>query len=393
MALTVKKFGGTSLATPDLIIHSAKRVAKDIRSGNPCVVVVSAMGRTTDELLSKAELITQSNQGRETDMLLTAGERMSMALFSMALNSMNIKAHSFTGSQVGIITTPDHTKARILKIRGERLLDAIKNGITPIVAGFQGVSETREVTTLGRGGSDTTAAALSAYLNAEKCEIFTDVEGVYAADPRIVPNARLISSISYDEMLLMSHSGSKVMHPRSVEIAKRFGFPIYVRSSFSEGDGTMISDNKRIEENEVTGICSKENLAMVNLKSPKANIVEILRNMSESGTGIDLFINKSPDAVSIIVEQEKLNGILTLSENFSESISINNDISVITVIGTGITDDPEIMKKILSALKKYEEDIFSFSTNKLSLSIVTKKPYVKKIIQEASKLFNLEHND
>jgi len=393
MALIVKKFGGTSLATPALIIHSAKKAAKDVRNGHQVVIVVSAMGRTTNELISKAEQISDSTKGREMDMLLTAGERTSMALFSMALNSMNIKAQSFTGSQVGIITSSDHTKARILKIKGERLVEALKEGITPVVAGFQGVSEEREVTTLGRGGSDTTASALAAYLQADICEIYTDVEGVYAADPRIVPNARLIKAISYDEMLLMSYSGSKVMHPRSVEIARRFNIPISVRSSFSEGDGTMITNNRNIEENEVTGICSRDNLAMLNLKSPKGNVVELLRQMSENGTGIDFFINKGFDNISVIVEQEKLNNMLSMTENFCESISINNDIAVITIIGAGITEEKDILKKILAVIKKYDEDVFSLSTNKLSISIVTKKPYVQKIISEASKQVKLEQND
>ncbi|MEO0289076.1 MAG: aspartate kinase [candidate division WOR-3 bacterium] len=389
MALIVKKFGGTSLATPDLIKHLAKKVALDIKSGNKVVVVVSAMGKTTNELISMAKSLTSSPDQREMDMLLTAGERISMALFSMALNSLDIKAYSFTGSQVGIITTSTHTDAKIITVKGERLLEALSNGITPIIAGFQGVSSTKEITTLGRGGSDTTAVAIAAFLKADLCEIYTDVDGVYKVDPRIVPESKIIKKISYDEMLLMSHLGSKVLHPRSVEIAKKYKIPIVVKSSFNEGEGTMVTSIENIESPGVNSISVKDDLALVNMKTGDLGLVKFLNDLNEKDLKIELFITKSLENISLVISQDKVNELLPLVENFSNSLSVSSDISLISLIGEGISEDKNIIKTIIEIVTKYDKDIFGIFTNKISYTIVTKKAYKEKIVKEVGKRFEL----
>lgn len=389
MALIVKKFGGTSLATPDLIKHLAKKVAMDIKSGHKVVVVVSAMGKTTNELISMAKSLTSNPDQREMDMLLTAGERISMALFSMALNSLDVKAYSFTGSQVGIITTSTHTDAKILTVKGDRLLEALSNGITPIVAGFQGVSSTKEITTLGRGGSDTTAVAIAAFLKADLCEIYTDVDGVYKVDPRIVPESKIIKKISYDEMLLMSHLGSKVLHPRSVEIAKKYNIPIVVKSSFNEGEGTMVTNIENIESPGVNSISVKDDLALVNMKTGDMGLVKFLNDLNEKDLKIELFITKSLENISLVISQDKVNELLSLVENFSNSLSVSSDISLISLIGEGISEDKNIIKTIIEIVSKYDKDIFGIFTNKISYTIVTKKAYKEKIVKEVGKRFEL----
>jgi aspartate kinase len=389
MALIVKKFGGSSLATPTLIMHLAKRVSADIKNGNKVVVVVSAMGKTTNDFMAMAKQIAGQPEEREMDMLLTAGERISMSLFSMALNSLKIKAYSFTGSQVGIITTGEHTNAKILSVKGERLLSALNDGITPIIAGFQGVSNSKEITTLGRGGSDTTAVALSAFLNADRCEIFTDVDGVFTVDPRINSNAKLINEISYDEMLVMAHLGSKVLHPRSVEIAQRYNIKLLVKPSFNEGDGTMITNAENIESVKVRSISSRQNLALINFKTADGNIVNLMKRLNKANVKIELFITKSNDSISVVVDQEKLNELLSCTEDICTSVSINNDIAIISLVGAGVSTDTEVLEKILAITEKYSNDVFGFFTDKIVLSIVTKQPYVEKISNEAAKAFNL----
>ncbi|MFM7410197.1 MAG: aspartate kinase, partial [Actinomycetota bacterium] len=252
MAVVVQKFGGTSVADPERIKAVAEHVAFTKRHGNDVVVVVSAMGKTTDNLISLANQVSSTHPGRELDMLLTTGERISMALVCMALADLGIDAVSFTGSQVGIITDTVHTKAKILEVKGDRLRDALAAGKVAVVAGFQGVSTDREITTLGRGGSDTTAVALAAAMNADVCEIYTDVTGVFTADPRIVPQARKLQQLDFEEMLEMAGAGSKVLALRSVEFARNYNVPLHVRSSFTWETGTWVLDRS-------AQISSKEN--------------------------------------------------------------------------------------------------------------------------------------
>ncbi|MCH7761930.1 aspartate kinase, partial [candidate division TA06 bacterium] len=242
--LIVQKFGGTSLANPERIKAVARRVVREKKSGKDVVVVVSAMGEETDRLLSLAEAICPNAPKREMDMLLTAGERISMSLLAMAIHDLGYKAVSFTGSQVGIITDTRHTRAKILEVKGDRLREALKRGKIAIVAGFQGVSSEKEVTTLGRGGSDITAVALASYLGAKRCEIFTDVDGVYTADPKIAPKARRLSEISYAEMMELSRNGFKILHPDAVELASLNKIELQIRPSLNNSEGTRIRESK-----------------------------------------------------------------------------------------------------------------------------------------------------
>ena len=255
MGIVVQKYGGTSVADPERIKAVAEHVAFTRSHGNDVVVVVSAMGKTTDNLISLANQVSSTHPGRELDMLLTTGERISMALVCMALADIGIDAVSFTGSQVGIITDTVHTKAKILEVKGDRLREALAAGKVAVVAGFQGVSTDREITTLGRGGSDTTAVALAAAVNADVCEIFTDVTGVFSADPRIVPQARKLQRLDFEEMLEMAGAGSKVLALRSVEFARNHNVPLHVRSSFTWEHGTWVLDMSTINAQQ----SSKEN--------------------------------------------------------------------------------------------------------------------------------------
>ena len=241
MGLIVQKFGGSSVADAESIKRVAARIAATKRSGQQVVVVVSAMGDTTDELIDLANQVSPMPNGRELDMLLTAGERISMALLAMAISNLGLEARSFTGSQAGIITTSTHGRARVIDVTPGRIQEALNEGAIAIVAGFQGIAQdTKDITTLGRGGSDTTAVALAAALDADVCEIYTDVDGVFSADPRIVPAARNLKSVTYEEMLELAASGAKVLHLRCVEYARRFNLPIHVRSSFSNLEGTWV---------------------------------------------------------------------------------------------------------------------------------------------------------
>src|SRR5690242_558675 len=255
MGLVVQKYGGSSVSDAERIKRVAERIVATRKAGNDVCVVVSAMGDTTDELLDLAQQVSPLPPGRELDMLLTAGERISMALVAMAIQNLGVSARSFTGSQAGVITDSTHGKARIIDVTPGRIQEALADGHVAIVAGFQGVSQdTKDITTLGRGGSDTTAVALAAALEAEVCEIYTDVDGVYTADPRLVPNAQQLHSVTYEEMLELAASGAKILHLRCVEYARRYGVPLVVRSSFSTKPGTSITGAPSVEQAIISGV-------------------------------------------------------------------------------------------------------------------------------------------
>ncbi len=279
MSLIVQKFGGTSVGTPERIRSVASRIAKTYQAGNRLVVVVSAMGHTTDELVDLAYRVSKNPPNREVDMLLTAGERISMALLSMALADLEVPALSFTGSQSGIITDQSHRRARIQKILGDRIRSALAEGYVAIVAGFQGVSAAKEITTLGRGGSDTTAVALAAALKADVCEIFTDVDGVYSADPRVVPEARLWSTIPHSFMVEMANRGAGVLHPRSVDLAKQYQVPLRVRNSLNENEGTIVvssSTGVGMEDFSVTGVAADRTKVLLVVDLCRASLLGLL---------------------------------------------------------------------------------------------------------------------
>jgi len=296
MPLLVQKFGGTSVGTPERIRSVAALIAAARAKGNDLVVVVSAMGHTTDELLELAHKVSDQPPGREVDMLLTAGERISMALLSMALADLGVKALSFTGSQSGILTTSHHRRARIEKILGDRIRKALTEGAVAIVAGFQGMSAEKEITTLGRGGSDTTAVALAAVLKAERCEIYTDVDGVFSADPRVVPSAKQLPSVTFEVMVELAQRGAGVLHPRSVELAQKYKVPLFLKNSMSTSKGSEIVENRldKMEATEVVGVTHDSGKALV--------VLELMR----------------PSAASAIWDAATTYGLTMLAPDFFE---------------------------------------------------------------------------
>jgi aspartate kinase len=296
MELVVQKYGGTSLATVEQIVHIAERVVETKREGNDLIVVVSAMGDTTSELFELATKISKSPASRELDMLLTAGERISMALLSMAINDRGCKAISFTGSQSGIITDCKHTRARIVDVKASRISQELDNNRIVIVAGFQGVSSSKEVTTLGRGGSDTTAVALASAFRAKECEIFTDVEGVFSADPRIVPDAKKLDSLSYEEMLELAAAGAGVVYHSAVELACRYDIPLHVRASFSRERGTTVTSTSVTDEKCVRGIAHMKGMALARLHgmdTASEAVSSLFKKLEEAGVEARLFSESS----------------------------------------------------------------------------------------------------
>ncbi|MGB2757740.1 MAG: aspartate kinase, partial [Acidimicrobiia bacterium] len=294
MSLQVQKFGGSSVADPDRIRAVADHIARTRRAGHGVVVVVSAMGKTTDNLLRLAGDVASSTHDREMDMLLTAGERISMSLLSMAVNDLGIPAVSFTGSQAGIVTDTRHMKAKILEVRADRIREALDRGEVAIVAGFQGVSTEKNITTLGRGGSDTTAVALAAALDADVCEIYTDVSGVFTADPRVVPSARRLARVSFDEMLEMAATGGRVLALRSVEFARNHNVPLHVRSSFTWEPGTWVDDKENpMEQAIISGVThdsSEAKLTVTQVPDEPGVAAKIFRALADKNVNVDMIV-------------------------------------------------------------------------------------------------------
>ena len=368
MALLVLKFGGTSVGTPEQIRRVAKRIAAAKAEENSLVVVVSAMGGTTDDLLALANEVSVAPTGREVDMLLTAGERISMALLSMALADLGVKALSFTGSQSGIMTTNHHRRARIEKILGDRIRKALMEGSVAIVAGFQGMSLEKEITTLGRGGSDTTAVALAAVLGAVRCDIYTDVDGVYSADPRIVPNARLIPRIGHDPMVELAQRGARVLHPRSVELAQKFKVPLRVRNSLApvgaddERGGTEVIDLEKsshgtdgMESTEVIGIThdSEKCLVVIELMRPTAAsaVWDAATRSALPMLAPDFFDSTLRFFVETDAISEWQRACHTLSvDGFLRAVEIHENLVPVSVVGSRLTQDGKILSRVFEIL-------------------------------------------
>ncbi|MEU1750769.1 aspartate kinase [Micromonospora arida] len=388
MALVVQKYGGSSVANAERIKRVAERIVAARKAGDDVVVVVSAMGDTTDELLDLANQVSPLPPGRELDMLLTAGERISMALLAMAIHNLGYEARSFTGSQAGVITTSVHGRARIIDVTPGRLKGALDEGSVVIVAGFQGVSQdTKDVTTLGRGGSDTTAVALAAALHADVCEIYTDVDGIFTADPRIVPNARHIKHITYEEMLELAACGAKVLHLRSVEYARRAGLPIHVRSSYSTNTGTMVTgsmEDLSVEQALITGVAHDRSEAKITIvgvpdepgaaarifdtvAGAEINIDMIVQNVSTEGTGrtdISFTLPKADGptamaALSKIQEPVKFKGLL-----------YDDHVGKVSLIGAGMRSHPGVAAGFFAALGAAGVNIEMISTSEIRVSVV-----------------------
>jgi aspartate kinase len=409
MGLIVQKFGGSSVADAESIKRVAARIAASKRSGQQVVVVVSAMGDTTDELIDLANQVSPMPNGRELDMLLTSGERISMALLAMAISNLGLEARSFTGSQAGIITTSTHGRARVIDVTPGRIQEALAEGAIAIVAGFQGVAQdTKDITTLGRGGSDTTAVALAAALDADVCEIYTDVDGVFSADPRIVPTARKLKSVTYEEMLELAASGAKVLHLRCVEYARRFNLPIHVRSSFSNLEGTWVVKDQpeggSMEQAIISGIAHDKSEAKITIvgvpdragvaarifqaiADADVNIDMIVQNVSAAATGLTdisftLPRTEGSRATSIV---QKLQGEIGF-----QSIQYDDQIGKLSLIGAGMRSHPGVTANFFAAMASAGVNIEMISTSEIRISIVCRQADIERAVQAAHTAFDLD---
>jgi aspartate kinase len=388
--LLVQKFGGTSLATPERIRQVAARVAEEKRAGKDVIVVVSAMGDTTDELFRLATTVSPSPPKRELDMLLTAGERISMALLSMAIADLGYEAISFTGSQSGIVTDTSHTMAKILDVRAFRVREELEKGRIVIVAGFQGVSSTKEVTTLGRGGSDTTGVALAAAFSARECDIYTDVGGVFTADPNLVPGARKIDRISYDEMLELSFCGAGVLHWRSVEVARRFGVRVHVRSSFRKEMGTIVTARDEIEYAEIRGITQDARLARISVDGVE-HAATLAGSMLEALEAADINVrfltitatSEGKDGISLMIEPDQVGAAKVCISGIvpDETVSVDENLGTISVVGHGLCGRPGIAKRVLASLASLDIRPILVSTSGITMTIVLNKERVEDAVR------------
>lgn len=409
MGLIVQKYGGSSVADAEGMKRVANRIVAAKRDGNQVVVVVSAMGDTTDELIDLAKQITPIPSGRELDMLLTAGERISMALLAMAITNLGHEARSFTGSQAGVITTSAHGRARIIDVTPGRIQEALAEGAIAIVAGFQGISQdTKDVTTLGRGGSDTTAVALAAALEADICEIYTDVDGIFSADPRVVPNARKLKTVTYEEMLELAASGAKVLHLRCVEYARRYDLPIHVRSSFTTNEGTwVVKDHPQggeMEQAIISGIAHDKSEAKItivgvpdrtgvaarifqSIADADINIDMIVQNVSAAATGLTdisftLPKDEGADATAIL---QKLQGEVGYA-----SIQYDDQIGKLSLIGAGMRSHPGITATFFGAMSEAGINIEMISTSEIRISIICRQADLERGAKAAHAAFGLD---
>jgi len=402
VALIVQKFGGTSVGSAERIRQVADRVVATANAGSGVCVVVSAMGHTTDELLDLAGQVSASPYPRELDMLLTAGERISMALLSMAIIDLGHQAVSFTGSQAGIVTDTSHGRAKIKEVRARRVLDALGAGRVAIVAGFQGVSTEDDVTTLGRGGSDATAVALAAALDADVCEIYTDVEGVFTADPRIVPTARKLPEISYEEMLELAASGAKVLMPRSVEFARNHGVTMHVRSTFSGGEGTWVRrEDELMEQAIVSGIAhdtSETKVTISGVPDRPGIAARVFRPLADAGVNVDMIVQNVSEAgstdISFTIPKDESARAERLLEEVRASVgargvTLDPDIAKISLVGAGMKTHPGIAADMFDALAEAGINIEIISTSTIRISCVVRGSEVERAVQVIHDRFRL----
>jgi aspartate kinase len=410
VALVVQKYGGSSVADASCIKRVAQRIVATKKAGNSVVVIVSAMGDTTDELLDLAEQVSPLPPGRELDMLLTSGERISMALLAMAIANLGHEARSFTGSQAGVITDSTHGKARIIDVTPSRIREALDQGHIAIVAGFQGVSQdTKDITTLGRGGSDTTAVALAAALEADVCEIYTDVDGIFTADPRIVPGARQIPRISYDEMMEMAACGAKILHLRCVEYARRFDLPIHVRSSFSNREGTWVvsdpyTEGTEMEQPIISGVAhdrSEAKITVVGVPDKVGEAAAIFKTLADAGVNIDMIVQNvsaaatgrtdisftlpTADSSTALTSLKKIQGDIAF-----ESVLFDDQIGKVSLIGAGMRSHPGVTATFFAALADVGINIEMISTSEIRISVIVEQDGVDAAVAAAHRAFDLE---
>ncbi|MFI2705444.1 aspartate kinase [Cellulosimicrobium composti] len=424
MALVVQKYGGSSVSDAESIKRVAKRIAEAKRAGNDVVVVVSAMGDTTDELIDLAQQVTPLPPQREMDILLTAGERISMSLLAMAITNLGVKAKSFTGQQAGVITDAVHGKARIVDVVPTRVRETLDKGQVAIVAGFQGVTQsTNDVTTLGRGGSDTTAVALAAGLDADVCEIYTDVDGVFTADPRIVPSARKIDSITYEEMLEMAASGAKVLALRCVEYGRRYGVPIHVRSSFSGTEGTFVRadaysaprpgsptstadlpEETVMEDPIISGVAhdrSEAKITVVGVPDVPGTAARIFEVVAGSGVNIDMIVQNVSAARTGLTDisfslpegdgPAAMSALSALQAEIGfDSLQFDDQIGKLSLVGAGMKSHPGVSAKLFGALRDAGINIEMISTSEIRISVVTREDSLDEAVRAVHTAFELD---
>ena len=408
MSLVVQKYGGSSLADAESIKRVARRIVDTKKAGNDVVVVVSAMGDTTDELLDLAAEVSPAPPSREMDMLLTAGERMSMALVSMAISNLGHSARSYTGSQAGVITDAQHGKARIIDVTPGRITEAIGEGHIVIVAGFQGVSQaTNEITTLGRGGSDTTAVALAAGIKADVCEIYTDVDGIFTADPRIVPTAHKIDRITNEEMQELAASGAKVLMLRCVEYARRFDLPIHVRSSFSHHEGTWVVNQKEgdsVEDPIIAGVAhdrSEGKITIVGIPDSPGRAAAVFKAIAGVGINVDMIVQnvsagteKKTDISFTVPKEDAGRGVEVLKamqdELGFEQLQYDDQVGKLSLVGSGMRSNPGVSATLFQSLADAGINIEMISTSEIRVSVVTGDDELDEAVRVVHSAFGLD---
>ncbi|MHB1166354.1 MAG: aspartate kinase [Candidatus Nanopelagicales bacterium] len=415
MSLIVAKYGGSSVADAASIKRVARRIVDTKKAGHDVVVVVSAMGDTTDELLDLAEQVSPLPPARELDMLLTAGERIAMALLAMAISDLGAQARSYTGSQAGLITDSKHGAARIIDVTPGRIREAIDQGAIPIVAGFQGHSlDTKDVTTLGRGGSDTTAVALAAALGAAVCEIYTDVDGVFSADPRIVPAARQVPYITYEEMLELAAVGAKVLHLRCVEYARRFDVPIHVRSSFSQREGTMvlspeaieaaIAEGRAMEQPIISGVAADVNdakITVVGVPDKPGEAAAIFKALAVAGINVDMIVQNVSAAstgrtdVTFTCPQGSAHTAMKALDGQRDAIGfeallVDDQVAKVSLVGAGMRSHPGVSATFFEALAEASINVEMISTSEIRISVVTRVDDATRAVQALHSAFGLD---
>ena len=411
MGIVVQKYGGSSVADATSIKRVAQRIVATKRAGHDVVVVVSAMGDTTDELIDLANQVTPLPPGRELDMLLTAGERISMALLAMAIGNLGQEARSFTGSQAGVITDAEHGRAKIIDVTPGRLEAALADGSIAIVAGFQGVSQTtKDITTLGRGGSDTTAVALATALQAEVCEIYTDVDGIYTADPRIVANAQQIPRLSYEEMLEMAANGAKILHLRCVEYARRNDMPIHVRSSFSDKPGTWVvnaesvgQEGHSMEQAIISGVAhdrSEAKITVVGVPDKVGEAAAVFRTLADAQVNIDMIVQNVSAAATSLTDisftlpradgQTAMTALARLKDDVGfERLQYDDSVGKVSIVGAGMRSSPGVTATFFKALADAGVNIEMISTSEIRISVVVAENQVDAAVNAAHDAFNL----
>jgi aspartate kinase len=410
MALIVQKYGGTSVADPERMRNVARHIAATRAAGHDLVVVVSAMGKATDNLMQLAHQVSANPPRREMDMLLTTGERISMALLCMALHDAGVEAVSFTGSQVGIITDTVHTKAKILEVKGDRVRAAINDKKVAVVAGFQGISTAKEITTLGRGGSDTTAVALAAALQADSCEIYTDVTGVFTADPRVVRQARKVPVLQFDEMLEMAGAGSKVLALRSVEFARNHDVPIHVRSSFTWEEGTWVVGRhhermKNMEEPVISGVvqdASESKITILGVPDRPGVSADIFEALAQANVNVDMIVQNTSTAgttdISFTVPKADVATAEPVMARVAKQLNAgvvthDDDIAKVSLVGAGMKTSPGVAAKMFRVLADNGVNIEMISTSTIRVSVVVRAAMMQTAVQALHTAFGLDSGD